>query len=91
MRVCVYVHMRLQVCVFSGYQHVAVVQSVAPRAPLGASAHPPPCSMACVSSACSVCVPIHPGVHDGLHRNPAGCQRQPGVHGSGPRADADGV
>ena len=31
MRVCVYVHMRPQVCVFSGYQHVAVVQSVAPR------------------------------------------------------------
>lgn len=37
---------------------------------------------------CSVCVPLHPGLHDGLYRDPTGGQWKPGVHSGGPRAAA---
>lgn len=36
----------------------------------------------------SLCFPLHPGLHDGLHWDPTGGQREPGVHSGGPWAAA---
>lgn len=44
-----------------------------------------------VASVCSLRVPLHPGLHDGLHRDPPGGEREPGVHGGGAGAAAGGV
>lgn len=40
---------------------------------------------------CSLRVPLHPGLHDGLHRDPPGGEREPGVHSSGAGAAAGGI
>lgn len=43
----------------------------------------------CVSS--SLRIPLHPGLHNGLHWDPTGGKWKSGVHGSGPGAAAGGV
>lgn len=40
----------------------------------------------CSCCLCSLCVSLHPGLHDRLHRDPTGGQWQPRVHSRGPRA-----
>jgi len=38
----------------------------------------------CIS--CSLCFPLHPGLHNRLNRDPTGGQWEPRIHSSGPRA-----